>query len=519
MALNRRRFLEIASAASAGALLNRTGLISAASEVPSPSGGREFVDRISFAPWMNDVRTEPLPFQGWPPDVFDDITVSSLAETLKMNAEWGYNYFDIYGLFATWGWPVNLADAATPERVRRVKQVLSVAHNVGIKVVYGLGVYSWGFDEIIKHNPEVAGPNIHAMCASKEASWDWQQKLIDFILQYDLDGFHLESADLGRCTCEQCMARWPHQAAYHNYITSRTAQYIRSVRPDAYVCVTLISWADWNVGFTEEDKDALVELSKSVDCIVDQGHRSCYLKEAERKPFIERLHCRYGTSGGFWTYPTYVWDRLQWFLPYPRQTGTHMKALYDDGGRGVMYYQGPPNNPSAEINIAFGGQFMRNVDKSVEENLAQVLERLYKPKNPAALEKLAKVVLDAEEAYMGSMDWDETRTYLKGNKALPSLFGLIPGPGELHLSRPITGLNGTPDYILEPQLTHEGRKNYNLKLEQCLKDAQSLDGQFEAQAKLTNLQVALLNNLVMLRTAISTVDWMGQQDKARQANK
>ena len=94
---------------------------------------------------------------------------------------------------------------------------------------------------------------------------------------------------------------------------------------------------------------------------------------------------------------------------------------------------------------------MCNPEKSVEENLAAVLERIYKPKTPEALDKLVAVVLGAEDAYFKNMDWDAEHRFLKGNK-------LFPGPGELHLSRPITGLYGTPDYLYEPQLTFEGRQ-------------------------------------------------------------
>ncbi len=513
MKMNRRRFLQTTSLAGVGALAG-----AAAARAAVDPGPEAFTDRLAFAPWMNDVRLTPPPFSGWPPDEFDDTTVESLIRTLKLNAEYGYNYFDIYGLFATWGWPAQLSEAATPERVRRVRQVLEAARDVGVKVVYGMGVYSWGFDEIIKAHPEVAGPNPHAMCASKEASWEWQRKLVDFVLEYDLDGFHLESADLGRCTCEACMERWPHNADYHNHVTSRTAQYIRSVRPDAYICVTLISWADWNGTLTEADKNALVDLSQSVDCIFDQGHHSCYVdprKGEDRKAFIERLHCRYGTSGGLWVYPTYVWDRLQWFLPYPKQTGAHLQALHRDGGRGVMYYQGPVANPGVEINIAFGGQMMCHPERGVEENLAQVLERLYKPKSPQALDTLVQVVRGAEDAYFDNMDWDEDRFYLNGNQDLPQLFGRFPGPGELHLSRPLTGLYGTPDYLLEPHLTYEGRRAYNAGLEACLKQAWELENDFEEREKVKRLQTAMLNALMMVRTALSTVEWAQQQDKVR----
>ena len=87
---------------------------------------------------------------------------------------------------------------------------------------------------------------------------------------------------------------------------------------------------------------------------------------------------------------------------------------------------------------------------------------LYKPTTPAALDKLVKIVLSSEEAYFGNLDWVDKHLYLKGNKAYP-------GPGELQVSLPITGVVGTPAYLLEPNLTTDGRKAYSSALEGCLK--------------------------------------------------
>lgn len=510
--MNRRQFIELGVAGStflAEARFSQT--VMAGEKRGSDPSADAFVDRIAFGPWMNDTRMTPLPFSGWPPDVFDDVTVDSILRTFDLNQSFGYNIYDIFGLFATYGWPEDIERAATPERTARVQRIIQAAHDRSVKIICGMGVYSWGFDEIIKAHPEVTGkdqlyPNEHVMCGCREESWTWQKKLVDFMMKWEMDGFHLEAADLGRCTCPECMAKWPNQADYFSEISRRTAEYIRGKMPDAYILVTTISWADWNTGFNDHDRDSLVALSKTVDCIFDQGHHGCYVRPPERKPFIERLNCRWGTSGGFWVYPTYTWDRLQYFLPYPRQTGTHMKELFADGGRGVMYYQGPPNNPGVEINIAFGGQLMCNPLKSVEDNLAAVLERLYQPRIPAALDRLVSLVLAAEDAYVKNMDWDENHVYLKGNK-------LFPGPGELHLSRPITGLYGTPDFLLEPQITLEGRLACNAGLEAALKETYAIGDQFEAQDKMSRLQTALLNMLMMVRAVVSTQQWQEQQAK------
>lgn len=511
--MNRREFMHLGTAA--GAL--GAGLLAQESSLaarPDRSRTEGFVDRIAFGPWMNDTRTTPLPFSGWPVEAFDDVTVQSLIDTFELNETFGYNIYDIFGLFSTWGWPVDIESAATPERGARVRKVLKAAHRRNIRVICGMGIYSWGFDEIIKAHPEVTTPNQqypneHVMCASKEASWEWQKKIVDFMMQWDIDGFHLEAADLGRCTCADCMATWPRNPDYFCNITARTAKYIREKMPSAYIMLTTISWADWNTGFAEVDKDSLVEISSTVDCIFDQGHHSCYIRPPARKPFIDRLKCRFGTSGGLWVYPTYTWDRLQWFLPYPRQTGTHMKELYADGGRGILYYQGPPNNPGVEINIAFGGELMNNPDASIEDNLASVLERLYKPKSPSALDKLTALILRAEDAYFKNMDWDEQHLYLKG-------LSLFPGPGELHLSRPITGIYGTPDYLFEPHMTFDGRMAYNHGLEAVLQETYEIGGQFADQEKMVRLQTAMLNALMMVRTVVTTQQWQEQQALERQ---
>src|SRR5262249_12842667 len=145
------------------------------------------------------------------------------------------------------------------------------------------------------------------------------------------------------------------------------------------IIATIQGYSTWGKSFTEEEKTYLVELSKSVDCLFDQGHRGTYIPQGDWPGFIQRLHCAYGTSGGIWVYPPQRWERSRWFLPYALRTGKHIKELYAAGGRGAMYYQGPVVNPSTELNVAFGGRIMNNVGKSLEEVLAETLESLYRP--------------------------------------------------------------------------------------------------------------------------------------------
>ena len=465
MSISRRGFLTTASLTGAG-LLAGIGIAKARPTLARLALGKQaFTDRMGFGAWINDVRTSPLPFDSWPPVQLDDIAERSLIQTMDLQAQSGYNKFDVFGLFAAFGWPVDIVSAVDKERDRRVRRILRAARERGLKLIYGLGVYSWGFDKIIEHDPAVKGPNVHAMCGSKEESWQWQKKVIDFIMRYDFDGYHLEASDLGRCTCGECMKRWPVPATYYNVITGRTADYIRKQAPDKYIAAITISWADWNKGFTEADKDGLVELSRKVDSILDQGHHGTYIKAPDRKAFIQRLHCRYGTSGGFWVYPPFRCDRLRWFLPYTRTTGTHIKELYADGGRTVLYYQGPVNNPGVEVNIAFGGRIMSDVTRKVEDVLAEVLDDLYRPRTPEALKKLVRIFQLAEDAYCGNLDYDADGIHLKG---LPA----YPGPGELHIGLGIglaAGASAVPVHLLAPNLSDKGRTLYAKGLETCLK--------------------------------------------------
>ncbi len=406
---------------------------------------------------------------------------------MDLQAQSGYNMFDLFGLFAAWGWPVDIVSAVDKDRDARVRRILKAAHRRGIKVVYGLGVYSWGFDKIIEHDPAVKGPNPHAMCASKEESWAWQKKIIDFILRYDFDGYHLEASDLGRCTCDACMKKWPVQATYYNEITGRCADYIRKQAPGKYIAAITISWADWNTGFTEEDKNNLVELSKKVDSILDQGHHGQYIKQSERKAFIERLHCKFGTSAGFWVYPPFRCHRQRWFLPYIQKTGNHIKQLYADGGRTTLYYQGPVTNPGVEVNIAFGGKIMSDVERNVNDVLAEVIEELYQPKTVAAQKKLVETFLLAEDAYFNNLNYDADGIHLKD---LPG----YPGPGELHIGFGIGlagGVSAVPVYLLEPNLVDKGRAAYAKGLETCLNNICDIEDKVAATERMRRLKSSI----------------------------
>ena len=451
------------------------------------AGKDEYKFRLAFNCWINDVRNDPPPLANWPYEVMDDKTVDGIIRALDVQSAAGFTALDICGLWTTYAWPVDITSVVDKDRRRRVNQILRAAHDRKMKVLcFPSGILNWGFDEIIKQNPAVQSDNKHEMNPLREETWDWQYKVFDYAADnYDIDGYHLEAADQGRCKSKECMEKWPSDVAYYCAITGRVADHIRQKYPRMTLITTIQSFSSWGKGFTEEETAHVVELSGKVDCLFDQGHRGTYIPPAEWATFIPKLRCAYGTSGGLWVYPPQRWDRTQWFLPYTSRTGKHLKELYQAGGRGVMYYQGPVDNPSTEVNIAFGGRILTDVGKSVEDSLAEVLESLYRPKKTTAHRKLVEIFEQAENCYFEQ--WNAERIE-EQNK--------FPPPGELHLIPLMGSTPGTAQYLMEPYLDTQGRQAYKQGLISILRDIQDIEGDFEDRGRIARVKRSIEATLV-----------------------
>ena len=454
-------------------------------------GKRAYKYRLAFGPWINDMTNEAMPLENWPYGVIDDKTVDGITRALDVQSEAGYNAIDIGGLHAILAWPVDIASVADRDRQRRVNKILKAAHEREMKVIcVPAGVMSWGFDAIIEHDPAVRTDKEHVMNPLREESWEWQRKVFDFVIDnYDVDGVHLESADLGRSETKESMEKWPDDVEYHRYITGRTADYIRGKRPDMWLTAALTGWGTPGKDFTDEEKDQLVELSRSVDCIFDQGHHRTYIPQAERRDFIQRLECDYGTSGGLWAYVGQRWERQRWFLPYTIRTGTHIKQLYEDGGRGIMFYQGPTINPSTEVNIAFGGRIMSDAGRSVEDVLAEVLETLYKPKSEKVHRQLVDIFQRAESAYFDQWPDEEFLEYGTPKRRMPP-------PGELIVATLLGVSPGPAIYLTEPFLDTEGRVAYKEGLLSVLKELSEIENGFRDEGRIKRIQECVSNVLL-----------------------
>jgi hypothetical protein len=458
----------------------------AGSVAPALSGAaapdpRSFRHRIAFTLWINDVRNRVAPLENWPSAALDDETVDSIVRALDLQAVAGYNAVDFCGLLATAAWPVEISTIASPARRKQVDRIIRAAHERHIRVIaFPAGVLSWGFDAIIRHDPAVASDNKHVMNPLREESWEWQRKVFDFVLDnFDLDGVHLESADLGRCRTKECLERWPGDVAYHCYVTARTAEYLRRKRPGLLLEATVQNFKKWGQNFTPEEVEHVAQLSRTVDCVFDQGHQGTYVPEASRRDFLAKLHCDYGTSGGLWIYPPQRWSRTRWFLPVTQRAGRHIRQLYKDGGRGLMYYQGPVSNPGAEVNVAFGGRLMLKPENPPEDVLAEVLEVLYRPRDSQAHAALVELFRRAEDAYFG--EWDHERVR-KSNGGVP---------GEVHLHQLAGASPNAAAYLAEPYLTAESRLRYKQALVSLYRQSVELDGRFSDSGRLARIRESI----------------------------
>ncbi len=494
---SRRQFLGAASLA--GASLAAADLLSAAGtgREPPPAATLEpgYKYRIAFGCWINDMRSQALPLQQWPAPHLDEITVASIIAAMDVQSRAGFNYLDAWGLFATYGYPPDIASAFADEaRAAQVRRLIREARQRGITYLFGMGLFSWGYDQIIRADPAVRGKNKagqpldHVMCGATEKAWSYVEKILDAALSnFDFGGVHLESADLGWCDCPACGGKYG-TVGYNCRLNIRAADYIKRKWPGKLVTCIPINWlgGSGRSHFDQAEQDQIIELSKHIDAFMDQGWNGTFIADDERKTFIKKLHSAYGTSGGLWVYHCGRWERLSYFLPHPRRTAAAIRRHHDDGARGCMFYQGPVVNPGVELNIALGGRVLVNTHRTVEDALEESIELYYQPRNPAAREDLVELFLQAEEAYFGQ--WDPLRFSAQGRSM----------PGELHLTDLFGTSPGPAYFLMEPFLNADGRRDYKKRLLGILPSVAGLAGRCADGGRLERIARSITVTLMIL---------------------
>lgn len=505
MHIDRRQLLQTASIGSALLAVGGSQAVvrESAAKEGNVSAANAYKHRIAFGAWVNDMRNDPLPLQNWPAPHLDDETVNSIVQALDLQSKSGYTMLDVAGLdFLAEGWDTNVGESLPAERAQRVKTIINAAHDRGMKLQYIFGTYSWGFNKLIAKFPDLAGTfagksggkSKVAMCDANPQAFEWVKKILDYVLsEFDFDAVHLESADQGYCACPQCAGK-ESSTEYNTRIVAKTAEYIKSNWPDTFLSAITLGWIGSNDRFNEQDQKHVIELSKTVDCIFDQGHKQSFMiAEKDRESFIKRLHCDYGTSGGLWLYPSVRWDRESYFVPTVQRQGNALKKQFSQGVRGCMYYQGPIKNPGVEVNVACGGKILSDTTRDVKDVLVETLEELYKPKSADALRSLASVFTVAEDSYFDQ--WKEEAftknwgTAMSGEFYMDGLFGEVPGPA---------------GYMLFPQyLDKEGRLAYKKGLVSSLRELEKVRRDFHETERVERVRRCLIVSLTILETILA----------------
>ena len=350
----------------------------------------------------------------------------------------------VWGLFAANAWPVPFENVIPPEREELLRRFVDAAHARGIKVLAGAGIYSWGFDEVIRKVPGSGAGHAKAMCAHSDIAWDWQRRTLDFQMdpRWGLDGISMQSADLGRCECERCKRL--SASAHHRLLLVRCAQHVRAARPE-----WIIGQAAWGMRVDEAEQLAHVqEISKYLDYMIEVRERSARGEAGRRATLIRSLHCAFGSVGGIFVEPPPRWDRLRWFVPCGLTAANNLKRLHADGGQAAEHYVRPFANPAEEVSWRTGARVLSAPDTEPMAALTEAVVAVYGVSGRAA-EDLADWYRRAEEAYF-------TRTLFKTDM----------GPLQVEVTKGVPPNEpGYPHYLMAERFPAEQFPGYKRDLE------------------------------------------------------
>ena len=343
--------------------------------------------------WISEFANRMLPGE-WPQIPLDDDTLSDFEQYFDLCVECGYNEVVIWGFFVDRRWPVDVASSVSADRRGRIARLVRAAHDRRLKVLSGLGVYSWGFDGIIEAHPHLSRTNPNAMCPSVPESRAWMERVTDFVMGgFGLDGLNLQSADQGRCTCPDC-AKFS-TVEYHARLIGEVARYIDSRWPGKTLAID-----NWGCPFSDPaELPHLVALSKEVAYVIDQNNSAEKAGRQYRKELIAALQCPFGTLAGRSVWPPQRWRRDKWFLPVTFTNVGYIRALHADGGRAAEQFVTTLANPSGEISLRFMGMLLADVEADPGALLSSAVEAAYRPKDRPTLAGLVEMVRAVEQAY------------------------------------------------------------------------------------------------------------------------
>jgi len=352
-----------------------------------------------------------------------------------------------------------------------VLAIIGKAHHFNIKVLAGMGVYSWGFDAIIRAHPELACPdNPSAMCLHRPESWEWQKKILDYSFSFPIDGVNLQSADLGRCSCGESKAMG--DLEYHAVLNQKVVQYIRQNYPGK-----IIGISSWGMDISNSHElPHLVSMTKDVDYFTDvRGWRASSREPGFRARMINAIKpCLLSTIGTPNIEPPQHWERDRWFLPTAKRATLDLQVLYREGGRAVENFMHIKANPGDEATIRLQAAIELNPDANWEEAYKLILSKMFSPVSPDVTIQLFDLFVEAEDAYFRNLkNYD-------------------PYSADISLEPLVSNKTGDPVYIFQ-QLEKGGIIQYEAAILDLISKSESLQKKVGNKALMEKVTTCLRN--------------------------
>jgi hypothetical protein len=345
--------------------------------------------------WMIDMSRKEC-HDAWPSVKLDSAMIGDYAETLDFLQRSGMDEIMLWGLFTNKYWEPEVEKTIDSNRKALIDQVIRMAHERRIKVILGMGVYSWGFDKILQEHPELGcNCNAHVLDWSNPKSWDWQKKVFDYTIDhFDFDGISMQSADLGRCNCGESAKM--SVLEYHAAINQKAVKYIRSKKPNY-----IIGISGWGMNFgNPEDLQSIQEMTKGVDYLIDVEETSLNSGREYRQKLIKAIApCRFGNTAVPNVEPIQRMPRNAYFVPTLLHACQNLKNLFADGGLACETYARTRGNPGDKVTIEVIAKILSNPEMDVNKALAEVIQNIYQPVDKASLAELVTVFKEAENAF------------------------------------------------------------------------------------------------------------------------
>jgi hypothetical protein len=417
----------------------------------------------------------------WPSIALDQRLTADLLLAFDRAQTAGYTGIILWGLLAGRSWNSYLPDTTSPARKERVLQIMEEIRRRGMKMIWGLGLYSWGFEEIIAAHPELDGGAPDKMCGSRPESWEWMKRVVDFIFEeYNPDGISMQSSDQGRCPCDACQEMG--SLEYHAMINQKASTYIRSRWPDKFIHIST-----WGMDLSNPDEGKYVQqMTANADVLNDVVNSAARNGRQNRKALIHSLKCVYGTEQGFLVDPPYFWDKDRWFLPFSLRNVPYWHALKEDGGDAVERYILSLVNPGAEVGFLFDGWILQDLQRDPLKTLQDALDLVFEPCSTAARQGLVDIWQTVENGWIDHL----TRPQEARSIHLSDVHYGYPHPAD--------ALKNRPEYLM--RMKPLGRDGFGDSLQAAIRLLLLIRAELGNHEKASLLERCLRRNLADIET-------------------